>query len=40
MIPEKLKAALDEHVCAEIGSAYLYLAMSADFESRAWKESS
>lgn len=37
MIPEKLKAALDEHVSAEIGSAYLYLAMSADFESRAWK---
>ena len=37
MIPEKLKAALDEHVCAEISSAYLYLAMSADFESKAWK---
>jgi ferritin len=35
MIPEKLKAALDEHVSAEIGAAYLYLAMSADFESSA-----
>ena len=37
MIPEKLKAALDEHVSAEIGSAYLYLAMSADFESKTYK---
>src|SRR5512137_1654000 len=37
MIPEKLKAALDEHVSAEIGAAYLYLAMSADFESKAYK---
>jgi len=37
MIPEKLKAALDEHVSAEIAAAYLYLAMSADFESKAWK---
>ena len=37
MIPEKLKAALDEHVSAEIGSAYLYLAMSADFELKAYK---
>jgi ferritin len=37
MIPEKLKAALDEHVSAEIGAAYLYLAMSADFESKAFK---
>ena len=37
MIPEKLKSALDEHVSAEIGAAYLYLAMSADFESKAYK---
>ena len=37
MIPKKLKAALDEHVSAEIGAAYLYLAMSADFESKAYK---
>ncbi len=37
MIPEKLKAALDEHVSAEIGAAYLYLAMSADLESKAYK---
>jgi ferritin len=37
MIPEKLKAALDEHISAEIGAAYLYLAMSADFESKAYK---
>ena len=37
MIPEKLKAALDEHVTAEIASAYLYLAMSVDFESRSYK---
>jgi len=37
MIPEKLKAALDEHVSAEVGAAYLYLAMSADFESKSLK---
>lgn len=37
MIPEKLKAALDEHVTAEIASAYLYLAMSAEFEAKSWK---
>jgi len=37
MIPEKLKAALDEHVSAEIAAANLYLAMSADFESKAYK---
>ena len=37
MIPEKLKAALDEHVSAEIGAAYLYLAMSADFDTKAFK---
>ena len=37
MIPEKLKAALDEHVSSEIAAAYLYLAMSADFESKAFK---
>jgi len=37
MIPEKLKAALDEHVSSEISAAYLYLAMSADFESKAYK---
>lgn len=37
MIPEKLKAALDEHVSAEIAAAYLYLAMSADFESKSLK---
>lgn len=37
MIPEKLKVALDEHVSAEVGAAYLYLAMSADFESKSYK---
>ena len=37
MIPEKLKAALDEHVSAEVGAAYLYLAMSADFDSKSLK---
>ena len=37
MIPEKLKVALDEHVSAEIAAANLYLAMSAHFESKAYK---
>ena len=37
MIPEKLKAALDEHVAAEMSAAYLYLAMSADFDTKAYK---
>ena len=37
MISEKLKAALDEHVAAEMSAAYLYLAMSADFDTKAYK---
>lgn len=37
MISQKMQAALEEHIGAEIGSAYLYLAMSAYCETKAWK---
>jgi ferritin len=37
MIPKKLKTALDDHISAEMSAAYLYLAMSADFDTKAYK---
>jgi ferritin len=37
MIGPKMQEALNRHVLAETGSSYLYLAMSAWCEARAWK---
>ncbi len=37
MISEKMQGALEEHIGAEIESAYLYLAMSAWCETKAFK---
>ena len=37
MLTQKMQAALEEHVGAELGSAYLYLAMSAYCEAIAFK---
>jgi ferritin len=35
-IPEKMEAALNGQIAEELASAYLYLAMAADFDAKNW----